>query len=238
MRSSILSLFTILSFSAVTLAHPADFSSISMRDISPDDECDAGPSIPEETDSASSTAVIPIATTSALAPTIPSLPVTTSSTPASSASTPASSGSSAPDSASQAALDLNNQARATKNLTPFTWNATLASEAAAYAQQLAQSGSLVHSGIKTEGENLFESGGAGATFSTAVQAWLSEASSYTGQVIPQGNFGSYGHYTQCMWSSTTSMGMGAASAANGAVYIVGRYFPPGNMIGQTPFTTS
>jgi hypothetical protein len=44
---------------------------------------------------------------------------------------------------------------------------------------------------------------------------------------------------QCMWKSTTKIGMAVAKAAgtgpNGAYYTVGRYSPAGNIYGQTPF---
>lgn len=35
-----------------------------------------------------------------------------------------------------------------------------------------------------------------ASLTDAVNAWLDEKPNYNGQKIPDGNFGSYGHYTQ------------------------------------------
>lgn len=40
---------------------------------------------------------------------------------------------------------------------------------------------------------------------------------------------------QCMWSSTTHVGMGIATAKNGWVFVVGRYSPPGNFVGSKPY---
>lgn len=40
---------------------------------------------------------------------------------------------------------------------------------------------------------------------------------------------------QCMWKSTTRVGMGLAKDAKGGVYVVGRYSPPGNVTGQKPY---
>lgn len=40
---------------------------------------------------------------------------------------------------------------------------------------------------------------------------------------------------QCMWSSTTKVGMGSATAANGWVFVVGRYNPQGNWTGSKPY---
>lgn len=43
---------------------------------------------------------------------------------------------------------------------------------------------------------------------------------------------------QCIWPTTTKVGLAAAKADNGATYIVGRYTPPGNWMGQTAYGTS
>jgi hypothetical protein len=84
---------------------------------------------------------------------------------------------------------------------------------------------------------------------------------YHGEASGEGDFGSYGHYSkpftllfffhrgqdreecglmerilaQCMWSSTTKVGMGSATAANGWVFVVGRYNPQGNWTGSKPY---
>jgi hypothetical protein len=43
------------------------------------------------------------------------------------------------------------------------------------------------------------------------------------------------HKAQCMWKSTTKIGMASAKSAKGGVYTVGRYSPPGNWTGQKPY---
>jgi hypothetical protein len=40
---------------------------------------------------------------------------------------------------------------------------------------------------------------------------------------------------QCVWLNTSHVGMGKARAANGWTYIVGRYWPQGNIVGEKPF---
>ena len=40
---------------------------------------------------------------------------------------------------------------------------------------------------------------------------------------------------QCLWKDTTHVGMGKATTKSGATYIVARYTPPGNMMGQKPY---
>jgi hypothetical protein len=38
-----------------------------------------------------------------------------------------------------------------------------------------------------------------------------------------------------MWHSTTKVGMAAATDSKGGVYVVGRYSPEGNIVGQKPY---
>ena len=113
-----------------------------------------------------------------------------------------------------------------------------------------------------QGENLYMEMGQSDPVSAAAQAWINEVESYHGEAIGDGDFGSYGHYSksltllcftenerekreesglmeripaQCMWSSTTKVGMGSATAANGWVFVVGRYNPQGNWTGSKPY---
>jgi hypothetical protein len=100
-----------------------------------------------------------------------------------------------------------------------------------------------------------------ASLLDATRAWLAEKPNYRGENIPQGNFGSYGHYTQvrmfrptqvrlgggltnqifrnkCIWPTTTKVGIAAAKTSNGATYIVARYTPPGNWYGLNAYGTN
>lgn len=83
-----------------------------------------------------------------------------------------------------------------------------------------------------EGENL-AAGMPSMTFQKASQMWVDEKKNYHGEPIGQGNFGSYGHYTQVIWPETTRFGMASAKGANGWTYVVGRYSPPGNFTGKS-----
>ncbi|KAI0154443.1 glycoside hydrolase family 128 protein [Xylariaceae sp. FL1272] len=143
----------------------------------------------------------------------------------------------APD--QQKALDVHNNGRKGKNLKPLVWDSNLANNAEVYAKHLAQIGKLEHSSgdqRPNQGENLaWASASNGTPLQMAANMWMGEAKNYHGEPIGQGDFGSYGHYTQCMWKSTTKLGMGWAKDAKGGVYIVGRYSPPGNFIGQKPY---
>ncbi|TGJ83598.1 hypothetical protein E0Z10_g5161 [Xylaria hypoxylon] len=138
----------------------------------------------------------------------------------------------------QKALDAQNDKRKSKGLKPLAWDNQLANNAEAYAKHLVQIGKLEHSSgdqRPNQGENLAWFSASSTPLLGSANMWLAEEKNYHGEPIGQGNFGSYGHYTQCMWKSTTKVGMGLAKDAKGGVYVVGRYSPPGNMVGQKPY---
>ncbi|TPX13057.1 uncharacterized protein E0L32_006483 [Thyridium curvatum] len=135
----------------------------------------------------------------------------------------------------QMALNVHNSARSSRRVPALQWDASLASAAQSYANTLASTGQFKHSGVG--GENLFyERGGTyPQPLLDASKAWIAEKPNYHNEVIPQGNFEAYGHYTQCVWKGTTKVGIASAKGANGAVYVVARYSPAGNIVGQRPY---
>ncbi|OTB10774.1 hypothetical protein K445DRAFT_46475, partial [Daldinia sp. EC12] len=138
----------------------------------------------------------------------------------------------------QKALDIHNDKRKGKGLQPLAWDNQLAQAAENYAKHLAQIGKTEHSNgdqRPNQGENLASVLGSDTPLTTSADMWVGEDKNYHDEPIGQGNFGSYGHYTQCMWKSTTKVGMGLAKDAKGSVYVVGRYSPPGNFIGEKPY---
>ncbi|KAI0554076.1 glycoside hydrolase family 128 protein [Xylaria curta] len=138
----------------------------------------------------------------------------------------------------QKALNAHNEKRKAKGLKPLAWDNQLAKNAEEYAKHLAQIGKLQHSSgdqRPNQGENLAMASASSTPLVMSANMWLAEEKNYHGEPIGQGDFGSYGHYTQCMWKSTTKLGMGWAKDAKGSVYIVGRYSPPGNFTGQKPY---
>ncbi|KAL8690836.1 MAG: hypothetical protein Q9218_003816 [Villophora microphyllina] len=123
----------------------------------------------------------------------------------------------------------------------LTWDDNLAAQATAYAQDLASANQgLQHSTSDqrpNQGENLYWSKPTGS-MADASQGWVNEKGNYHGEKIGEGDFGSYGHYTQVIWPTTTNVGIGMAQSGDGGVFIVGRYSPPGNWSGQSAFTGS
>lgn len=132
-------------------------------------------------------------------------------------------------------LDIHERERAEVDVPQLTWSDTLAEDAQAWAEQLASIGSLEHATDTDQGENLWAGSAGGYTTAEQVEDWVSEKSQYTpGTPISYDNFASTGHYTQMVWSTTTDIGCG--SATDGVQdYLVCRYYPPGNMLGETPY---
>jgi hypothetical protein len=86
-----------------------------------------------------------------------------------------------------------------------------------------------------QGENLYAYFGTNASpnFNDAANAWCNEIANYHGENIGDGDFGSYGHYTQVVWPTTREVGMAIAQGANGWFYVCGRYREAGNMVGES-----
>ncbi|RQM07255.1 hypothetical protein DH86_00000969 [Scytalidium sp. 3C] len=123
-------------------------------------------------------------------------------------------------------LVAHNFYRKEHNASALVWNTTSATFGAKYAQGC----EFKHSGGPT-GENL-ASGFPNAT--AAVDAWGLEREKYN--FNKPGFSEDTGHFTQLVWSNTTSVGCGRVNCAgkNGTPgwYIVCEYYPPGNVDGD------
>jgi hypothetical protein len=68
-----------------------------------------------------------------------------------------------------------------------------------------------------------------------VDGWIEERKDYVPGRFPDvsrtGQWGDVGHYTQLIWSKTTSVGCAIATGADDDV-LVCRYSPPGNFVGE------
>jgi hypothetical protein len=90
--------------------------------------------------------------------------------------------------------------------TALVWDDTLASDALAWAQNLASSGgssgTLTHATGTGEGENLYWQSNSDNPYTNAATAWVDEKSTYNGEAITgTGNFENYGHYSMCRYLS-------------------------------------
>ncbi|VUC32815.1 unnamed protein product [Clonostachys rosea] len=160
---------------------------------------------------------------------------TTSAAPAATSSAASSPGSSSLTTDEQAALDAHNAARAEVGNPDLEWDTSLVADAQEWADHLASLGSLEHSSVSDQGECLFQTYTGSTPYTDAVNAFVSEKSSYNGETIDSSNYLTFGHYTQVIWKSTTKVGMAKASGSDGSVYVVARYSPPGNYIGEKPY---
>jgi len=124
-----------------------------------------------------------------------------------------------------------NQYRALHLNTPMiVWNSSLAVQSQQWAEELALKNQMEHSSAEDYGENIFWSSASGATCESAVKSWYDEIQYYnyaTGDTV---NGSPIGHFTQVVWKSTSSIGVGFAESAAGGTYIVAQYYPKGNVV--------
>ncbi|KAF5670037.1 PR-1 class pathogen related protein [Fusarium heterosporum] len=141
------------------------------------------------------------------------------------------------------ALRLHNAARKKVKVDPLVWDSKLEASALKWAKKIAKNKKMAHSSgddRSGQGENLAyayssASGGFKNPVTAGTKGWLNEKKDYHGEKIPKGNFSDYGHYTQCVWKSSTKIGIATAKDTKGAWYTVARYAGPGNVVGQKPY---
>jgi uncharacterized protein YkwD len=134
-----------------------------------------------------------------------------------------------------AALKQHNAYRAKHGVPPLVLSTQLNDVAQHYAEQLARTNRLAHSGNKRYGENLYterSSSPAPPRPEAVVNSWYGEIKNYN--FNKPGFHTGTGHFTQLVWKSSQELGMGIAQAADGTWYVVGNYSPPGNISGQFP----
>ncbi|HEX8194095.1 MAG TPA: CAP domain-containing protein [Allosphingosinicella sp.] len=136
-------------------------------------------------------------------------------------------------------LALHNRERAAAGVPPLAWDAALASAAASYGPALAARGRLVHSPAASrpgQGENLWMGTRGSFSIEEMVGSWAAEKRLFTPGTVPQvsrsGHFSDVGHYTQMIWRRTTRLGC-ALHSGGGNDYLICRYSPPGNVLGQS-----
>ena len=146
-------------------------------------------------------------------------------------------------------LDVHNKARAEVGAKQLFWSPELANDAQKYAEELANKDSMVHSEENNgQGENLYYSYKSKTLngvksfefsetpFTDASNAWYGEIVDYSyGPIKNDSHFYKIGHYTQMIWSTTKELGMGYAKSKSGKIYVVARYYPQGNYIGEYPY---
>ncbi|KAJ3912032.1 CAP domain-containing protein [Lentinula edodes] len=130
----------------------------------------------------------------------------------------------------QSTLNSHNSARAQYGASSLTWNSNLYPA----TQQWANACVFQHSG-GNYGENLAAAAPQGISVQQGVNMWMAEVCAYLNQYSNPTFSSSTGHFTQVVWKSTTSVACAIATCnflGNGTGYLVCRYDPPGNYLGQ------
>lgn len=140
------------------------------------------------------------------------------------------------------ALDTHNRARAALGLAPLRWSPALVESARGYAQELARTRRFEHAphplGQVPQGENLWTGTRGAYRYDEMFGHWLAEARYYRAAPTPNfsttGDYRDVAHYTQIVWRASTEIG--CATARNETdEYLVCRYLPGGNVVGQMAY---
>ncbi|HEV2818018.1 MAG TPA: CAP domain-containing protein [Allosphingosinicella sp.] len=142
----------------------------------------------------------------------------------------------------RAMLSGHNEARAALGLAPLRWNAALAADARRYADELARTGRFAHSpqprGDPPQGENLWTGTRGAYSYPEMIGHWVAERRFYRPLPVPDssvsGRFGDVGHYSQIVWRATQEVGCAEARNRRDD-YLVCRYLPAGNIVGETAY---
>ncbi|EDO34555.1 predicted protein, partial [Nematostella vectensis] len=110
------------------------------------------------------------------------------------------------------------------------WSADLASDAAEWAEHLASTNRLEHSPQKECGENLACAGGYDLRGDKAAEMWYDEVKDYNFETLAYN--AKCGHFTQLVWRGTKEIGVAKRVSADGTQFVVARYHPPGNVLGE------
>ena len=135
-------------------------------------------------------------------------------------------------------LAAHNLERRAAGVQPLAWDPALAQGATAYAQILASTGAFRHSDRRLRrgvGENLWMGSRGAFSPEHMIGNWASEKRWFRPGTFPYvsrtGRWDQVAHYTQMIWSGTTKVGCGLASA-RGRDVLVCHYSPKGNIDGR------
>ena len=135
-------------------------------------------------------------------------------------------------------LALHNRERAAVGASPLAWDARLAAAAASYGPALAARGRLQHSPQESrngQGENLWMGSRGAYSVEEMVGSWADERRLFRPGTFPEvsssGHWSDVAHYTQMIWRGTTRIGCALHRGGNWD-YLICRYGPPGNVVGQ------
>ncbi len=132
-----------------------------------------------------------------------------------------------------------NAYRQALQLPGLNWSSTLAGDALVWARHLAGIDKGQHDTgiVGMEGENIWWGTANYYSFGSMVDDWGSEQKAFRYGIFPDcrvNHSAMVGHYTQIIWKNTQSVG--CALVGNGKTdFLVCRYSPAGNFIGEKPY---
>lgn len=130
---------------------------------------------------------------------------------------------------------VHNEERAKVGSPPLRWDEDLAGDAAVWADRLASSGSFEHDPSNDEqGENLWMGTKGYFSLGDMIDGWVEEKALLRRMRSWEDDYHKVGHYTQMVWKDTRSVGC-AVSRNRSDEFLVCRYDPAGNVMGESPF---
>ncbi|TFI59667.1 hypothetical protein E2493_03355 [Sphingomonas parva] len=144
-----------------------------------------------------------------------------------------------PAEAKRLLIALHNRERQATGAAPLVWDESLAAGAAAYGAILERTGSrIAHSRPEDRpglGENLWVGTHRQYSLGEMFGGWAAEKAQFAPGIFPEvsrtGRWQDIAHYTQIIWKGTTRVGCAIHQAAKWD-YLVCRYAPAGNVVGQ------
>lgn len=132
-------------------------------------------------------------------------------------------------------IELHVRERSAVGSPPLEWNEELAQDAATYAEILASTGRFEHDPTnEDQGENLWMGTRGYYSLPHMISGWSEEKRQLSRMRSWEDGHDQVGHYTQMVWKDTRSVGC-AISRNRTDEFLVCRYDPPGNVIGESPF---
>jgi hypothetical protein len=135
-------------------------------------------------------------------------------------------------------LALHNRERAELGIAALSWSGRLAADAAAYGPALDRLGRLAHSPRESrlgQGENLWMGTAGAFSPEEMIGGWAGEKRLFRPGIFPDvsrnGHWADVAHYTQMIWRDTREVGC-ALHRGRANDFLICRYAPPGNVLGQ------
>ena len=138
----------------------------------------------------------------------------------------------------QSIVQMHDEERARVGSPPIEWDASLARDAAQWAEHLADIDDLVHWGEENDdngqGENLWLGTKGAFGLRQMIGGWSGEKRDLARMSSWEDDYEKVGHYTQMVWAGTRKVGC-AVRANRSDEVLVCRYWPAGNVIGEQPY---